>query len=227
MALVHSAVFDAVNAIERQHRPYRATGNPPPDASADAAAGGAAHAVLVRLFPDQRERLDATLAEFMQATGGSSEARAAGAAFGASVGADAFAARAADGTAAPGAYRPVAMPGRYIATTIPMFSEWQRSKPWLMERPDQFRPGPPPELGSAQWAADFNESKALGAKASATRSKEQTEVGQFWIVTGAPACNPIVRELASRGTRTRAQNARLFALTYLAMADSLVAVFDA
>jgi hypothetical protein len=82
-------------------------------------------------------------------------------------------------------------------------------------------------LRSAQWAADYNEIKALGGKAGSARSKEQTEVAQFWIVTGAPSCNPILRELAAREGRTPLRNARLFALAYLAMADTLVAVFDA
>jgi hypothetical protein len=107
------------------------------------------------------------------------------------------------------------------------FADWARAKPFVMEQASQFRPGPPPALRSAQWAADYNEIKTLGAKAGSTRTKEQTEVAQFWTITGAPSCNPILREFAVREGRTPLQNARLFALAYLAMADTLVAVFDA
>ena len=223
MAIVHAAMFDAVNAIEGRYAPYRTTPKPPAGASAQAAAAGAAHAVLVRLFPDQKGQLDATLAAAMVGAG---EA-AASADFGAAVGADLFGSRVGDSTAPLGPYRPLAMPGRYIPTAMPVFSDWARAKPFLMTRPDQFRPLAPPALTSVQWTADYNEIKVLGSKASTVRTKEQTDVGQFWVVTGAPAFNPIMRELAGRGQRSLSQNARLFALTYLALADSLIAVFDA
>ena len=225
MAIVHAAMFDAVNAFEGRYAPYRSTAKPPAGASAEAAAAGAAHAVLVRLFPEQKDRFDATLAEALAVT--VAEGRTAGASFGATVGAEMVAARANDGTAPLGPYRPLAMPGRYIPTALPVFSNWARAKPFLMQRPDQFRPAAPPALTSPQWAADYNEIAALGGKSSTARTKEQTDVGLFWVVTGAPAFNPVVREFAGRSGRGLAQNARLFALAYLAMADSLVAVFDA
>lgn len=227
MAIVHGAMHDAVNAIEGRYTPYRPTAKPAAGASADAAAAGAAHAVLARLFLDQKAALDAALSAALVDSGHAAEARAAGAAFGASVGAELVAARADDGTASPGPYRPLAMPGRYVPTAMPVFANWARARPFVMARPEQFRPAAPPALTSAQWAADYNEIKSMGGKASAARTKEQTDIGQFWIVTGAPAYNSIVRELAGRGGRTLSQNARLFALMYLALADSLIAVFDA
>jgi hypothetical protein len=224
MALVHASVFDAVNAFEGGYTPYRPTAKPPAGASADAAAAGAAHAVLVRLFPDQKDKLDAALAESLTAGG---EAASAGAAFGAGIGAALVAARANDGTASTIAYKPQSVPGRYVPTAPAMFADWATAKPFVMESPSRFRPAPPPALSSAQWAADYNEIKALGGKASTARTKEQTEVAQFWAVTGAPSCNPILREFAARKDRAPLRNARLFALAYLAMADTLVAVFDA
>ncbi len=227
MAMLHGAMYDAVNAIEARYAPYRPTTKPATDVSADAAVAGAAHAVLVRLFPDQQAVLDAKLAEALVGPGASGETLAAGARFGATVGADMVAARANDGTAPLGPYRPLAMPGRYIPTAMPVFSDWARARPFLMAKPDQFRPAPPPALTGPQWAADYNEIKLLGGKASTTRTKEQTDIGLFWVVTGAPAANPVIRELAGRAGRGLSQNARLFALAYLAMADSLIAVFDA
>jgi hypothetical protein len=223
MAIVHAAMFDAANAVEGRYTPYLTSAKAPPGTSAQVAAAGAAHAVLTRLFPDQKEKLDSTLADWLAGAHGDS----ASAAFGATIGAETVEARANDGKASADAYRPLAMPGRYIVTSMPLFVDWARARPWLMSRPDQFRPGPPPPLRSAQWAADYNEIKSVGGKASTSRTKEQTEVGSFWTVTGAPSWNPIVRELSARGDRTLAQNARLYALVYLAAADSLIAVFDA
>ena len=106
---------------------------------------------------------------------------------------------------------------RSMAIVLPIFANWARARPFVMARPEQFRPGAPPALASAKWAADYNEIKSMGGKTSAARTKEQTAIGQFWIVTGAPAYNSIVRELARRGGRTLSQNARLFALMYLVL----------
>lgn len=227
MTLVHAAMCESVNAIEGRYMPYRATPQPAPGASAEAAAAGAAHAVLARLFPEQKAAFDAALALALGGSGRDAGALTAGAAFGATVGAELVTARDDDGTAASAPYRPLAMPGRYVSTALPFYVGWAHARPFVMERPDQFRPGPPPMLTSPQWAADYNEIKLLGGKTSAVRTKEQTAIAQFWIVAGAPAYNPIVRELAGRGNRSLSQNARLFALVYLAVADSLVAVFDA
>jgi hypothetical protein len=226
MAMVHAAMFDAVNAVDGRYVPYRATPRPPTGAVAQAAAAGAAHAVLVRLFPEQKEPLDAALAASLAAVEANGDA-AASTAFGSGIGAAMVAARMDDGTAPTGTYRPLAQPGRYVPTVVPLFVGWAHARPFVLERASQFRPAAPPALTSEQWAADYNEIKALGAKAGSARTKEQTEVAQFWVVTGAPSCNPILREFAARGERTPLQNTRLFALAYLAMADTLVAVFDA
>ena len=226
MAMVHAAMFDAINAFDGRYAPYRATPTPAASAAPQAAAAGAAHAVLVRLFPEQEKSLDGALAAALAASEANGDATA-GAAFGSGIGAAMVAARMDDGTAATAAYRPLTQPGRFVPTVMPLFVGWARATPFVMERADQFRPAAPPALTSAQWAADYNEIKALGAKVSSTRTKEQTEIAQFWTLTGAPSCNPILRDFAARGERTLVQNARLFALAYLAMADTLVAVFDA
>jgi hypothetical protein len=96
-----------------------------------------------------------------------------------------------------------------------------------MERGSQFRPGPPPPLTSAEWAADYNEIKELGGKKSAKRTSEQTDIARFWTITGPQSFGPIVRQLAGAPGRTLSQNARLFALVEMAIADSYIAVFDA
>jgi hypothetical protein len=99
--------------------------------------------------------------------------------------------------------------------------------PWVMERGSQFRPAPPPSLSSAEWVADYNEIKEIGAKKSIRRNSEQTEIARFWTITGPQSFDPIVRQLATASGRTLSQNARLFALVEMAVADSYIAVFDA
>jgi hypothetical protein len=135
--------------------------------------------------------------------------------------------RASDGADAANTYRPLTTPGAYIATTLPVGSQWGNVTPWVMERGSQFHPAPPPALGSAEWAADYNEIKELGAKKSSRRTSDQTEMARFWTITGPQSFDPIVRQLASSPGRSLSQNARLFALVEMAVADSYIAVFEA
>jgi hypothetical protein len=99
--------------------------------------------------------------------------------------------------------------------------------PWIMESGSQFHPAPPPALSSPEWAADYNEIKELGGKKSTRRTPEQTEMARFWTITGPQSLDPIVRQIASAPVRTLGQNARLFALVEMAVADSYIAVFEA
>jgi len=112
-------------------------------------------------------------------------------------------------------------------TVLPVGSTWPGVKPWLMTSASQFRPGPPPELRSRTWARDFNELKTIGGKKSVVRTAAQTEIGRFWDMVGPPSWDPIVRQLAATPGRTLIENARLFALTAMAAADSYIAVLDA
>ena len=96
-----------------------------------------------------------------------------------------------------------------------------------MDSGSQFHPAPPPALSGAEWAADYNEIKEIGGKKSARRTSEQTEIARFWIITGPQSFDPIVRQLAAAPGRSLSQNARLFALVEMAVADSYIAVFEA
>src|SRR5258708_39536375 len=96
-----------------------------------------------------------------------------------------------------------------------------------MGSPSQLRPEAPPALTSALWARDYNEIRAIGAKTSAQRTPEQTEVARFWTAVGVVTWNPIVRSLAAAQPRSLIENARLFALVNMAATDAFVAVFDA
>jgi hypothetical protein len=85
-----------------------------------------------------------------------------------------------DPTDAPDTYRPVTSPGVWIPTSPPLFAEYARAKTWVFARADQFRPGPPPELASADYARDYNETKELGGAKSMRRTALQTDAVKFW-----------------------------------------------
>ena len=225
-ALVHAAIFDAVNAVEAGYTPYKIRVGAAAGASPEAAAVAAAHTALVRLYPDQKGVLDQASAKSLGRIAGG-DAKTDGIAVGERVGAEMVALRGSDGAAAPNTYRPVTVPGVYVVTTLPVSSQWGSVRPWLLERPSQFRPGPPPALTSSEWIRDCNEVKEIGGTQSAVRTAEQTAIARFWVVVGPASWDPVLRALAATPGRTLLQNARLFALAEMAAADAYIAVFDA
>ena len=226
MTMAHVAMFDAVNAIDRRYTPYRFDARAPAGASGDAAAAAAARGVLVKLVPGQQAAIDKAFAASLAAVPDGA-GKSAGIAIGEKAAEAILADRAGDGTDAPNTYRPYTSPGVYVPTALPLSSEWPKVRPFVMASPTQFRPGPPPALSSPLWERDYKEIKAVGGRASSTRMQEQTEVGRFWALTGPASWNPVVRQLAASKPLSLVENARLFALVYLAATDSFVAVFDA
>jgi hypothetical protein len=226
VAIVHTAMFDAVNSIETRYAPYAVRVPAPPESSTEAAAVAAAHAALVALLPDQKTDLDATYSASLAriADGGG---KSAGVTVGERVGAEIVAQRAADGANMSKPYRPFTSPGVYVPTTLPLAPNWGAMTPWVMERGSQFRPGPPPLLTSEQWTKDYNEIKTFGGRQSSARSAEQTVIGRFWMIVGPASWFPIVRQIADASGRSLIDNARLHALVAVATADAYIAVFDA
>jgi hypothetical protein len=96
-----------------------------------------------------------------------------------------------------------------------------------MSSPDQFRPEPPPDLGSSVWVRDFNEVKSLGARNGSTRTEEQTEIARFWEATMPAIYHGVIRSVADQPERDITRNARLLAAVAQGMDDALTAVFDA
>lgn len=226
MAIVHTSMFDAINSIEGRYTPYKFTISPPPGSSADAAGVAAAHATLVSLFPEQKVALDAAYAASLEKIA-EGPGKSTGMKVGEEVAARVLAWRASDGADAGNTYRPPTTPGAFVSTALPVGTEWGNVTPWVMERGSQFHPKPPPALNSAEWAADYNEIKELGAKKGSRRTSEQTEMARFWTITGPQSFDPIVRQLAAAPGRSLSQNARLFALVEMAVADSYISVFEA
>ena len=225
VAMVAVAMFEALNAVTPRFQPYRTQPAPRPGASAEAAAGAAAHWLLVRLYPQQAQDLDAVyqaeLARLPEA------ARASGVELGERTAAALYEERQRDGSDAPVTYRPFTTAGSYVPTMLPAGSTWGAVRPFVLERGNQFRPAAPYALSSAQWAADYNEVRKLGAKAGSTRTAEQTEIARFWEYVGPGTYIPVARHVAAAKNLGPLEKARAYALAAMAGADALVAVFDA
>ena len=226
ISMMHVAMFEAVNAIDRRYTPYKLDLVADRSTSRDAAAATAAHDVLLSIYPDLKPDLDAALATSLAAVA-DAESKSAGVELGRQAAQGIIALRANDGSAAPESYRPHTRPGVYVPTTVPQFSTVGATTPWILESGSQFRPGPPPALDSETWTRDVNEIRELGARNSAIRTPEQTTIGRFWFFVGARTYNPIVRQAAMAKGMDLVDCARLFALTSMAGNDALVAVFDA
>ena len=210
MALVQSAVYEAVNAITKRYPPDRVQLDAAPGASIDAAVAEANRATLVQLVPAQQPAIDKAYQAALAAIP-AGPAKTAGLAVGEKAAAAILAWGAEDGAATGETYRPHTTAGVYVPTVIPVVSQWPQRKPWLMTSPAQFRPGPPPALTSEVWARDYNEIKAIGGKNSTRRTAEQTAIARFWEATMPPIYHGVVRSVATMAGREVTQNARLFA----------------
>jgi hypothetical protein len=225
MALLHVAIYDAVSAVHGHGRAFLRR------PSRAAAADAAAHRVLVSLFPGQQQALDDQYSAALDLIPWP-ERRSKGIAIGERAAAQVLSARAADGSAAtPPVYVPGPNPGDYQLTppafAAAVFTHWPQVTPFVLRRADQFRPGPPPPLGSRAYATAVNEVKALGDVNSATRTADQTVEARFWAAPIQNYWNEIAQTASLQHHDTLVQDARLFALLDETLADSVIAFYDA
>jgi hypothetical protein len=225
LAMLHVAMFEAVNAIAPKYSPYKLSLKAERTTSKEASAAAAGHNVLAKLYPDQKASLDSMLATMLAAIS-DGEAKAKGIALGQEAAAGIIALRENDGIDGQVAYRPHTTPGAYVPTTTPLFVSTPGITPWVMTSGSQFRPAPPPALTSETWTKDVNEIRELGGNKSTKRTAEQTTIGRFWFLTGPRTFNPIVRQVATSKGLDIVDSARMFALVEMAAADAIIAVFD-
>ena len=247
MAIVHLAVFDAVNAIEGEYKSYSGVRPAPLGTSMKAAIAQAAHGTLVALFPSQASSFDDQLADDLTEIPGG-RLKTNGVALGKRTAAAVLAARANDGSQHPEPRVGIEFltskdPGKWRQDPISLIplalgAYWDEVKPFVLERADQFRVPPPPRLDSREYAVAFDEVKALGGEGVATptvRTAEQTQIGIFWAYDGTPSLcapprlyNQIAMTIAHKmGTDTDAlELSRLLALVNVAMADAGIAVWE-
>ena len=236
-AIVQSAVFDAVNGIARRYTAVHVQPAAPRGASREAAAASAAHETLVALFPQQQATLDAKLAETLAQLddnsdgGGRSVAR--GIEWWQTVADAILAWRGLAGfSSVLPPYAPVSVPGRWQpappAFAGPLFREFATMTPFALTSPSQFLPAAPPPLGSARYAADFNEVKAIGSATSATRTAEQAQTALFWAGDPPAAIwNRAADDLAERADVSLLTNARRLALVNIALIDAVISIWNA
>jgi hypothetical protein len=225
-AMLHIAMFEALNAIDRRYAPYKLNLTADRATSREAAAAAAAYEVLLALHPDKKADLDAALAGSLAGIT-ENEAKSKGIELGKQAAAGIIALRTNDGSNTPEDYRPATTAGVYVPTTIPIESTSSKIKPFAMTSASQFRAAPPPALTSETWTRDLNEIREIGSNTSARRSAEQTTIARFWFFTGPRTYNTIVRQIAANRKMDLVDCARLYALTSIAGADAFIAVFEA
>jgi hypothetical protein len=226
LAIMHLAMYQCVNSIEPRYEPYKTKLDAPATASQEVAAAVSAAVVLSKLHPDDQAKIDAELKQYL-AQIPEGRAKEEGIAFGQKVADGLLTMRANDGSNASDSYRPRTTAGRYIPTGPVVVPMWGKVTPFAIKSGAQFRPGPPINLKSREWAENYNEIKAVGAKNSTTRTALQTETGRLWLYTGPGTFMPLAVQLAQAKGLGVHENARLFALVAMATADAMVAVFDA
>src|SRR3989475_10862052 len=129
MAMMHVSMSDSINAVRDRYTRFTPDIALDPNASAEAAAAGAAREILMRQYPGQKARIDTAFAATLEKVP-DSPARAAGIALGEKVGSAVFADRQNDQTNVPDTYRPLTRPGAWVPTTPPIFSQYATAKPW-------------------------------------------------------------------------------------------------
>jgi hypothetical protein len=230
-AIMHAAIYEAVNAIDGTHQPYLVRLGASHFASQEAAAAAAAHEVLVKLYPSFQATLDAQLQQALAQL--PNRGKADGISIGNTVADRILALRSNDGSnAQPIPYVFGNAPGDYQSTPPnfpkqPQFTHWSRVTPFALESASQFRPGGPPRLAGDRYSDAFDQVKLLGIAGSTTATPDQALTGRFWNGAIQNYWNEIAQTASLAHGLTTAQNARLFALLNLSFADGVIAFYDA
>lgn len=231
-AIMHAAIFDAVNSIEKTYTPYAVRlSHVTRSASTEAAADQAAHDVLVSLYPTFTPALDSELQRDLEQIR-DGRRKEEGIEIGGSVAAEILALREGDGSNVTlPAFVPTSQPGSYRLTPPNFapadFLQWSRVTPFAIASASEFRPAPPPELDSDAYTHSFDEVKSLGLISSAARTADQTEIGKFWNGNIQDFWNEIAQTAVLEHHLDLAQSAHLFALMNISVADTVIAFFDA
>ncbi len=232
LAIVHTAIYDAVNAIcDSPFTPYAVAPTVRYPALLDAAVAAAAHDTLLAMYPDQQEALDATYAQWLDQIKGHHRAKLNGIAVGQQAAAGILNLRANDGRYAgtpwdppppgPGVWEPT--PPGYLPASVP----WARDiTPWTMESPSQFPLPPPPDLDSELWVHDYNQVKAYGGAVSDLRTPEQADLAKFFTDQPVLQWDRAWRGIAVNQRLSTLDASRFFAILTTASSDSLIGCWE-
>jgi hypothetical protein len=242
-AMMHIAIHDAVNAIDRRFQPYILDLPEIPGTSVDAAVATAAHDVLasvlgqlsVELMPGcLPPAIEDVEADYVAALGAIPDGvlKRQGIVIGRAAAAVVLALRIADGADTKFFdfdYPDGTKPGEYRSPTgspLALAPGWGDISPFVLKDSAQFQPGPPYELTSKKYAADVNEVKRRGAKEDSTRTSEETQIAYFWLESSPLQWNRITRTVSATLALNLWENARLFALLNMALADGYVGSWE-
>jgi hypothetical protein len=245
MAMMHVAIHDALNAVERRFKPYAFNGHAPAGTSPEAAVAAAARGVLVAVMPELPNDpllgltpaagvalVEAAYADALGAIPDGA-AKIQGISVGQAAAAAILALRRDDGANATFldfSYVPGPNPGDFqFIPGYPPFAAatgWGNVTPFVLSSSAQYRPKRPYDLTSKKYAADFNEVKSLGGLTSTTRTPEQQQIALFWVEGSPQGWNRIARTVAAARGIDLWSNARLFGLLNLASADAYIADFE-
>jgi hypothetical protein len=242
MAVVHIAMFDALNAVVGGYTSYTGTQAPHGPMSVDAAISQAARDTLAAMFPSQTATFDAYLAEDLAAVPNAQQ-RTNGIDLGHRAATAILTMRTNDGAQIPEPrvgidYFSSDQPGHWRQDPISLIplalgAHWGECIPFVLNSTSQFRAPPPPDMTSAAYTAAYNEVKSLGRDTSTQRTEEQTFIGIYWAYDGTPSLcapprlyNQITVTIADQRRLSAIQFARLLALVNVGMADSAMTIWE-
>jgi len=235
-AIVHTAIFDAYNGVERRYTPIFVSNTAPPGTSRRAAVIAAAYTALLSLFPSRQTELDTSYAASIEALGDDGgdggKSRERGIAWGIEVASAVLAWRGADGFAGPyPAFRGGPEVGRWRPTP-PAFASMSAqglayTSPFVVVSNTQFQPGPPRPLDTTAYTDDFNAVKALGRITGSTRTADQTALAPFWEGNASVHWNQAANQMARARQLSVSDTNRLLAVLNIAMADSAFTIWRA
>jgi len=235
LAIAHIAAYEAVNAITKTHEPYHAKLTPVLPVSQPAAAVSALYWALVLQFPNEKPALDLLFEQSLSEIPDGDD-KQHGLDLGKAAAVDIYTLRLGDGSTATGTYPGSTEPGKWRPTpradtsAAPLAASepwWRKVKPFALTSADQLRPPAPPAINSAEFATAYLETKSLGKIDSTTRTPEQTQIANFWKQPTHVPFNAIARSVSKTKELSLAENARLFALLNITLADTRIAVWDA
>jgi len=235
MAMVHTAIYDAINSIDNTHRAYHLNISVPGTTSREAAAAQAARDVLAAIYPAHVATFDTVLTTHLNAIPNSLD-KTVGISLGRSVALSMITLRSRDHSTDIVLYSPSGLIGRW-SPTLPtnaaaLLPNWPFVTPWAMTSGSQFRNQVgPPALDSTTYVDAYNEVLDLGSATSATRTADQTDIAWFWADDSGTSTPPghwnrIVQTVAVQQVNSLSENARLFALLNIALADAAIVSWD-
>ena len=234
LAMVHVAMFDALNSVDKAYQPYYIEAPVTYPVSREVAVAAAAHKVLIGLFPAQSANLDAVMLDYLMSLPNGPE-KNNGFALGQYVANQILALRSNDHSGDMVPYTPGTDPGDWQPTppafAPAMMPNWATVTPFAMNTQSQFRTIALPALTSPEYTQDYQQVKEIGNKFSVTRTQEQTDIAMFWVdmpgtITTVGRWNMVAQSVALQKGNNMWQNAQLFAKLNIALADAGIAAWD-